>query len=194
MGVNLFKGGSVSLTKKDNNNGLTKIFVGLGWDVAKSGGMFGMFKGEESVDLDASCVLFDANKNQKDVVWFRQLKSKDGSIVHSGDNRTGAGDGDDEVINVDLTRIPEDVQSLVFVINSFLGQTFDKIDNAVCRLVNPANNEELVKYTLSQKGNHTAQIMVQIYRDNGGWSVKAIGEAGSGRTYEQLLPLIKNSI
>ena len=91
------------------------------------GSLFGGGGSNDSIDLDASCIMFDASKQPIDAIWFGQLQSKDGSIVHTGDNRTGAGDGDDEVINVDLSRIPAHVQSLVFTVNSFTGQTFEKL-------------------------------------------------------------------
>lgn len=188
MSVNLTKGSTVSLTKSTDDS-LKKVFLGLGWDVAKKGGgFFGKLLGGDSgsIDLDASCIMYDSNKNIVDSVWFRQLKSKDGSVVHSGDNRTGAGSGDDEVISVDLSQIPSNVQSLVFVINSFTGQNFSQIDNAFCRLVDAPNNKELAKYTLSEKGSHTAQIMAKLYRDGSGWSMKAIGEIANGATWLDL--------
>lgn len=103
MGISLVKGQKISLEKSDGSS-LSKIFLGAGWDVAKKGGLFGMFGGGDgSIDLDASAILFDENNNVVDNVWFAQLKSRDGSIQHSGDNRTGDGDGDDEAIHVDLT-------------------------------------------------------------------------------------------
>jgi tellurium resistance protein TerZ len=125
-----------------------------------------------------------------DTVWFRQLKSKDGSIVHTGDNRTGDGDGDDEQIIVALDKVPANVKSLVFTVSSFTGQTFNAIDNAFCRLVDSSNNNEVARYTLSSQGSHTAQIMAKVYRHNGEWKMHAIGENGNGRTIESLLPQI----
>jgi tellurium resistance protein TerZ len=125
-----------------------------------------------------------------DVVWFRQLKSRDGSIVHTGDNRTGAGEGDDEQIIVELARVPVHVKSLVFTVNSFTGQDFAQVKNAYCRLVNATNQNEVARYDLSVQGAHTAQIMAKLYRHNGDWKMHAIGENGSGRTFDELLPLI----
>ncbi len=168
--------------------------MGLGWDAKKTGGglMKGMFSGgkSDSIDLDASCVLFDDNNKVVDTVWFRQLKSRDGSIVHTGDNRTGDGDGDDEQIIVSLDKIPANVKSLVFTVCSFTGQTFESIENAFCRLVDSSNNNEVARYTLSAQGSHTAQIMAKVYRHNGEWKMHAIGENGNGRTIESLLPQI----
>jgi tellurium resistance protein TerZ len=134
--------------------------------------------------------MFDDANNSVDVVWFRQLKSKDGSIVHTGDNRTGDGDGDDEQIIVDLSRIPGNVKSLVFVVNSFTGQNFSEIENATCRILNGNNNQEIAKYNLSCTGAHSAQVMAKVYRNNGEWKMHAIGENASGRTFEQLMPAI----
>lgn len=193
MAVSLVKGQKISL-EKSGGGSLTKVFMGCGWDTVKTGGLLGrMFGGGDggSIDLDASCILFDENRNVLDTIWFRQLKSRDGSIVHSGDNRTGDGDGDDEVINVDLSRVPPNVKALVFTVNSFTGQTFDKVANAVCRLVDASNNQEVAKLDLSDvKGAHTAVIMAKVYRHNGEWKMHAIGEKANGQTFHDLLPRI----
>jgi tellurium resistance protein TerZ len=186
MSVNLSKGQKISLDK-EAGGALTKVTMGLGWDAIKSKGLFGFGGKSETVDLDASCVLFDEANNPIDTVWFRQLKSKDGSIVHTGDNRTGAGDGDDEQIVVDLSRVPANVKSLVFTVNSFTGQSFEKIENAFCRIMNAADRKEVARYDLSVQGSHTAQIMAKLYRHNGEWKMHAIGENGSGRTIEDLI-------
>ena len=186
MSVNLSKGQKISLDK-EAGGALSKITMGLGWDAIKSKGMFGFGSKTETVDLDASCVMFDDANNAVDTVWFRQLKSKDGSIVHTGDNRTGAGDGDDEQIIVDLSRVPANVKSLVFTVNSFTGQSFAQIQNAFCRIINASDNKEVARYDLSVQGTHTAQIMAKLYRHNGEWKMHAIGENGSGRTIEDLI-------
>jgi hypothetical protein len=108
---------------------ITGSLVQLGCVVL--GGLFGGGgSGGGSIDLDASCIMLDANKQMVDAVWFGQLQSKDSSVQHTGDNRTGAGEGDDEVINVNLSRIPDHVQALVFTVNSFTGQTFATVNNA----------------------------------------------------------------
>ena len=186
MSVNLSKGQKISLDKEAGGT-LTKITMGLGWDAIKSKGLFGFGSKSETVDLDASCVLFDEANNAIDTVWFRQLKSKDGSIVHTGDNRTGAGDGDDEQIIVDLSRVPPNVKSLVFTVNSFTGQSFAQVENAFCRIINASDNKEVARYDLSVQGPHTAQIMTKLYRHNGEWKMHAIGENGNGRTIEDLV-------
>jgi tellurium resistance protein TerZ len=194
MAINLQKGQKISLSK-ESGGALTKVVMGLGWDAKKASvgllkGMFGGGSAGDSIDLDASCVLFDEQNKVVDTVWFRQLKSKDGSIVHTGDNRTGDGDGDDEQIIVALDKVPANVKSLVFTVSSFTGQTFNAIDNAFCRLVDSSNNNEVARYTLSSQGSHTAQIMAKVYRHNGEWKMHAIGENGNGRTIESLLPQI----
>jgi tellurium resistance protein TerZ len=189
MTVNLQKGQKISL-EKEAGGALNQVTMGLGWDAIKKGGFFGFGARTESIDLDASCVMFDEANRPVDVVWFRQLKSRDGSIVHTGDNRTGAGDGDDEQIIVDLERVPGSVKSLVFTVNSFTGQNFSQVENAFCRLVNTANQQEVARYDLSVQGAHTAQIMAKLYRHNGEWKMHAIGENGSGRTFDDLMPLM----
>jgi tellurium resistance protein TerZ len=193
MAINLQKGQKISLSKESGGS-LSKVVMGLGWDAKKTGGSLlkGMFGGGggDSIDLDASCVLFDEQNKVVDTVWFRQLKSRDGSIVHTGDNRTGDGDGDDEQIIVALDKVPANVKALVFTVSSFTGQTFNAIENAFCRLVDSSNNNEVARYTLSAQGSHTAQIMAKVYRHNGEWKMHAIGENGNGRTIESLLPQI----
>ena len=186
MSVSLSKGQKISLDKEAGST-LTKITMGLGWDAIKSKGLFGFGSKTETVDLDASCVMFDEANNAIDTVWFRQLKSKDGSITHTGDNRTGAGDGDDEQIIVDLSRVPANVKSLVFTVNSFTGQSFAQIENAFCRIINAADSKEVARYDLSVQGTHTAQIMTKLYRHNNEWKMHAIGENGNGRTIEDLV-------
>lgn len=196
MPISLAKGQKISLAKEAGGASLSRIIMGVGWDMtqAKSGGFFGgVFggkSGSESIDLDASCVLFDEQKQPVDVVYFGQLSSKDGSIRHSGDNLTGEGEGDDERITVELERIPTSVKTLVFTVSSFRGQTFDKVANAFCRIVNAANNQEIARYTLSSQGTHTAQIMAKLYHHNGEWKMAALGECCMGRTFQDMMPSI----
>lgn len=189
MGISLVKGQKISLEKSDGSS-LSKVFLGAGWDVAKGGGLFGLFGGGGSIDLDASAILFDANKNVVDNIWFAQLRSRDGSIQHSGDNLTGEGDGDDEKIHVDLTRVPPQVTSIVFTISSFRGQTFAKVENAFCRLVDDTSNVEIAKYNLTAQGDYTALIMAKIYRHNGAWKLSALGESCHGKTIQDMIPAI----
>jgi tellurium resistance protein TerZ len=190
MAVNLQKGQKISL-EKEAGGALSRVTMGLGWDVAQKKGFFGFGGGKgDSIDLDASVVMFDEANRPVDVVWFRQLKSRDGSILHTGDNRTGAGDGDDEQIIVDLRTVPASVKSLVFTVNSFTGQNFSTVENAFCRIFDTNSNKEIARYDLSVQGSHTAQIMAKLYRHNGEWKMHAIGENGSGRTFDDLMPLI----
>jgi tellurium resistance protein TerZ len=189
MLVNLVKGQKISL-EKESGATLTRVVMGLGWDAVKKKGIFG-FGGSQQIDLDASCILFDEKGNVIDTVWFRQLQSKDGSIIHTGDNLTGEGEGDDEQIIVDLIGVPANVKSLVFVVNSFTGQSFSQIENAFCRLVNHSDGRDIARYDLSCQGNHTAQVMVKIYRHNNEWKMHAIGENASGQTFNDLIPLIR---
>lgn len=196
MPISLAKGQKISLAKEAGKASLSQVIMGVGWDMAqpKSGGFLSaMFRGNnapESIDLDASCILFDDQNQPVDVVFFGQLSSKDGSIRHTGDNRTGEGDGDDEQIIVDLERIPASIKTLVFTVSSFRGQTFDQVSNAFCRIVNSADSKEIAKYTLSSQGSHTAQIMAKLYRHSGDWKMAALGENCTGRTFQDMLPSI----
>ncbi|MBO2459615.1 TerD family protein [Actinomadura violacea] len=188
MTISLQKGQKVSLAKPGGGT-LTRVRMGLGWDAVAKKGLFGKGKAQ-SIDLDASCLLFDAAGNLADSVWFRQLRSKDGSVQHTGDNLTGAGEGDDEVINVDLQGVPANVVQLVFTVNSFTGQDFSQIENAFCRLVDEATGQEIARYDLSGAGQHNAQIMAKVSRDGQGWSMTAIGATATGRTFQHLLPAV----
>lgn len=187
MSVNLSKGQKLSLQKSSGAT-LTRVRMGLGWDAVKKRGLFG--RKDQEIDLDASGLLFDASKKLVDVVWFNQLQSRDGSVTHTGDNRTGAGDGDDESIVVDLTRVPPTVTTVVFTVNSFTGQDFTQIESAFCRLIDETDGSEVARYDLSGSGTHNAQIMAKVTREGAGWAMTAIGQSASGRTFDQLLPAV----
>ena len=189
MAVNLQKGQKISLNK-EAGSALTQVVMGLGWDAAKKKGFLGFGGGSQDVDLDASCLMFDAGGVLVDAVWFRQLRSKDGSIEHTGDNRTGDGTGDDEQIKVALERVPAQVTSLVFTVNCFTGQDFSQVENAFCRILDGRTQQEIARYDLSVQGKHNAQIMAKLYRHNDEWKMHAIGENGQGRTFESLMPQI----
>ncbi|GAB1340354.1 TerD family protein [Streptomyces sp. E-15] len=190
MSVNLTKGQQISLNKSDGT-ALTAVRMGLGWQAAQRKGFLAKLAGTREIDLDASALLF-AGGQLADVVFFQHLLSQDGSVRHLGDNLTGgAGAGsDDEVILVDLGRSPGHVDNVVFVVNSFTGQSFAEVQNAFCRLVDENSGQELARYTLSGGGAYTAQIMAALHRTGGGWQLKAIGEPADGRTFEDLLPAI----
>ena len=154
MSVNLQKGQKISLSKEGGGD-LSSVVMGLGWDAMAKKGLFGFSGGTQEIDLDASCLLFDENRSLLDSVWFRQLRSRDGSIQHTGDNRTGDGDGDDEQIIVNLNSVPANVKSLIFTVNSFTGQDFSQVKNAYCRLVDKTTGKEIARYDLSVQGTHS---------------------------------------
>lgn len=188
MTISLQKGQRVSLAKRGGGS-LSLVRMGLGWDAVRKRGLFG--SRSQSIDLDASALLFDAAGGLVDAVWFRQLRSRDGSVQHTGDNLTGAGDGDDESVLVDLARLPASITQIVFTVNSFTGQDFSQIENAFCRLVDETTNEELARYELSGSGQHNAQIMAKVGRAaDGGWTMTAIGAIATGRTFQDLLPAV----
>ena len=191
MSVSLQKSASVSLSK-EAGEGLTKITLGVGWDVAKSGGFLGglLGGGGGSIDLDASCIVFNATNRVIDTVWFGQLMSKDGSIRHSGDNLTGEGSGDDESIVIDLSKLPLEIETLVFTVNSFRGQTFDKVQNAFGRVIDARSNRELARFDISDSGSHTGMVLASVTRNGGQWTFKAIGERANGRTVQDLAGLV----
>jgi len=188
MSINLQKGQKVDLTK--GNPGLKRIMVGLGWDEAPTqspGILGGLFSGQkQDIDCDASVFLLSAStgklKGIADVVYFGNLKHTCGAVTHMGDNLTGAGEGDDEQILVDLSKFPASFGKLVFVVNIYEAakrkQHFGMIRNAFIRLVDAEKNVELCKYNLSENYNNmTAMIFGEIYLHQGEWKFSAIGEA-----------------
>lgn len=182
MAVSLQKGQKVSLTK--DNAGLNKIIVGLGWDEAKrSKGLFS-FKPQQAIDCDASVILLTNGKlaaPKEDIVFFGNLRHKSGAIQHMGDNLTGAGDGDDEQIVIDLAAVPSQYDRIVVVVNIYQAvprhQHFGMIENAFCRVVDGRNNQELCRYNLTENySGMTSMIFGEVYRHNGEWKFNAIGQ------------------
>jgi len=190
MSVSLTKGQGVSLQKQDGSQ-LSLVRMGLGWDPIKKRGLFG--SRELEVDLDASAVMF-AGQQPVDVAFFNHLRSNDGSVVHTGDNRTGAGDGDDESIMVDLPRVPAHIDTIFLTVTSYEGHTFEQIENAFCRLVDETNGQELARYTLTGGYPAKAMIMVKLVRSANGWGMQAIGEAADGRTALDLVPHLQRMV
>ncbi len=197
MAINLQKGQRISL-EKEAGRSLSRVVMGLGWGMkqVQSRGFLGFGAGERqmAVDLDASCLLFDASGNLVDTVWFRQLKSRCGSIRHSGDDRSGGGESgtENERIAINLNQVPATVQALIFTVNSFSGEDFTGIPNAFCRLVDETNDGEIARFDLSlEGGQHTGLIMTKLYRHNNEWKMQAIGEQADGRTFHDLLPALR---
>lgn len=177
--VSLAKGQSVSLVKTGAPP-LTRVRMGLGWDPAQHG---------KSIDLDASCILFDERGKDVDKVWFMSKKGARGAVRHSGDNLTGHGEGDDETILVDLGALPGNVVTLIFTVNSFQGQTFIEVRNAYCRLYDDLTGQELVRFDLSDSKPSTGLVMCRVQRDRGAptWSMTAIGEFHDGKTVRAMV-------
>lgn len=180
MAINLKKGQRISLTKEDPS--LKQIMCGLGWDVApKTGGLFGTNK---QFDLDSSVICLNTDKkltDVKNIIYFGNLRHSSSAIAHQGDNLTGAGEGDDEIINIDLPLIPADIAYLVFAINIYKcnerKQDFSMVDNAFVRMVNRTSNKELARYNLSGRSYQgmTGMILAEVYRYNDDWKMAAVG-------------------
>ena len=195
--VSLLKNQTVSLAKTSGSE-LTRIAVGLGWDpVKKKAGLFGgLFGGgSDSIDLDASVVMLDANANSIDIVWFRKLSSNCGSLHHRGDNLTGEGEGDDEVIDIKLTSLSSNVKYLAVTVNSFRSQTFNEVDNAFCRIFNTANRDkEICNYKLKEQGPHTGVLIASLMRNGSDWEFTAHGIPCNGNTVEAMIPTIRQAL
>lgn len=173
MTVTLAKGGNVSLSKAAPN--LTQIMVGLGWDARSTTGA--------PFDLDASALLCGSGRVLGDeyFVFYNNLKSPEGSVEHTGDNLTGEGEGDDESLLVDLSQVPEQVDKIVFPVSiheaDLRGQSFGQVSNAFIRIVNQADGSELARYDLSEDASsETAMIFGEVYRHNGEWKFRAVGQ------------------
>ncbi|WP_375479527.1 TerD family protein [uncultured Jatrophihabitans sp.] len=177
MSVSLTKGGNVSLTKEAP--GMTDVLVGLGWDARTTTGT--------DFDLDASAILVKSDGkalSDKHFIFFNNLTSPDGSVEHTGDNLTGEGDGDDEAIRVDLTKVPADVDKIVFPVSiyegSSRGQGFGQVRNAFIRIVNQGSNAEVARYDLTEDAStETAMLFGELYRNGPEWKFRAVGQGYS---------------
>ena len=179
MGINLSKGQKVDLTK--GNPGLKNIMVGLGWDV-------NAFDSGADFDLDAAAFMLGADgrcPSEKEFVFYGNLKHTSGSVNHMGDNLTGEGDGDDEQIQIDLSKIPANIEKVAFTVTIYDAdqrkQNFGQVSNAFIRIVDESNNAELIRYDLGEDFSiETAVVVGELYRNNGEWKFNAIGSGFQG--------------
>ena len=179
MPINLSKGQKVDLTK--GNPGLTKIMVGLGWDV-------NAFDSGSAFDLDAAAFLLGANgkcPTERDFIFYGNLKHSTGAVEHMGDNLTGEGDGDDEQIKVDLSRLPDNVTRVAFTVTIYEAeerrQNFGQVNNAFIRIYDETNGQELLRYDLGEDFSiETAAVFGELYKNNGEWKFNAIGSGYQG--------------
>ena len=185
MSVSLQKGQKVSLSKE--NAGLSQVIAGLGWDEVKRARK-GLFAPKpQPIDCDASALLLRNGKlvDKADIIYFGNLRHKSGTVQHMGDNLTGAGDGDDEQIVIDLANLPAEYDRIVLVVNIYQAvqrqQHFGLIENAFIRIVDAKTNQEMCKYNLTEDySGMTAMIFGEIYRHNGEWKFNAIGSGFQG--------------
>ncbi|MFJ7935841.1 TerD family protein [Sporosarcina sp. NPDC096371] len=180
MGViSLAKGQKVDLTK--TNPGLSKVVVGLGWDVNK-------YDGSQDFDLDASIFLLDANgkvSGGQDFVFYNNTTGANGAVIHSGDNLTGDGDGDDEQVKIAIKDIPANIEKVSFAVTihdaEARNQNFGMVSNAFIRIVNEDSNSELIRYDLGEDFSiETAVVVGELYRHNGEWKFSAVGSGYQG--------------
>jgi tellurium resistance protein TerD len=179
MAVNLSKGQKVELTK--TNPGLTKILVGLGWDTNKYDGGF-------AFDLDAAAFLLGESgkvASDADFVFYGNMEHASGAVKHTGDNLTGEGEGDDEQLLIDLSKVPAEIARIDFTVTIYEAeerrQNFGQVSNAFIRIVNELSNEELIRYDLGEDYSiETAVIIAEIYRNGAEWKVNAIGSGFAG--------------
>lgn len=178
MAISLNKGGNISLSKTDPN--LKNIIVGLGWDARPTDGA--------DFDLDASAFMVKDDgkvRSDSDFIFYNQMRSTCGSVEHTGDNRTGAGDGDDEALIVLLDKVPMDIQKIAFTVTihdaDMRKQNFGQVSNAFVRIVNKETNNEVARYDLSEDASiETAMIFGEIYRHSGEWKFRAVGQGYAG--------------
>ena len=177
MAISLNKGGRLSLSKE--SPGLSRILVGLGWDARATDGA--------DFDLDASAFLLNASgkaRSEADFIFYNQLRSKCGAVEHTGDNLTGAGDGDDEVIKVDLNKVSAEVDKIAFTVTIHEAearrQNFGQVGSAYIRIVNADDNVEIARYDLVEDAStETAMIFGELYRHSGEWRFTAVGQGYS---------------
>ncbi|MCB9427161.1 MAG: TerD family protein [Flavobacteriales bacterium] len=201
MAINLQKGQKINL-KKDNGSTLQNICVGVNWGAIEKKGWFGGTS-KEAVDLDASCVLYDSSKNAIDVIYFGSLKSKDGSIKHSGDDLTGDMDGDDgldnEIITVDFSKLSSNIEHVAFVLNSFRGHDFGTIPFASIRIYEgtPTRvNEVFATYNIAKGegfAGHVSMVMGVFYKRNNEWKFNAIGEPTRDKKLEETIKTVQQN-
>lgn len=177
MTLDLTKGQSIDLTK--SNPSLDKVAFACGWDAPEKSA------DGSNYDIDLSMLMLDKDgkllgRDSKSIIFFNNLKSKDGSITHAGDNLTGAGDGDDETVNINLASVPAECDQIVGVINIYQAkarkQHFGQVKNAFARMYNKDGNAELCKFTISGENDKTSLTVARLYRKDGGWSFEATGE------------------
>lgn len=200
MAINLQKGQRINL-EKSNGSKLQNICVGINWGAIEKKGWFGGTS-KEAVDLDASCALYDDNKNLLEIIYFGQLRSKDGSISHSGDDLTGDMGGDDgldnEIITVDFSRLNPACSHVAFVLNSFQGHDFGTIPFASIRIYEgtPTRvNEVFATFDIANGSGfagHVSMVMGVFYRKNGEWKFNAIGEPTKDRKLEDTVRTVTN--
>ncbi|WP_045462401.1 TerD family protein [Vibrio hyugaensis] len=191
MSINLSKNSTISLTKEVEK--LSKLTVGLGWDVAKSKGFFASIFSSNSIDLDASCLLIDERHDVLDSVWFGQLKSKCQSVIHQGDNLTGEGEGDDEQVCIDLNKLPSSVKYIAVTVNSFRGQTFDRVENAFCRVLDQSSRE-ICRFTLNEQGSHTGIFIGLLSREGKEWNFSTKGITTNGNSVNKIANTVIQNI
>ena len=178
MAISLNKGGNLSLSKTDPN--LTHVLVGLGWDARSTDGV--------DFDLDASAFLLTESgkvRGESDFIFYNQTRSPEGSVEHTGDNRTGDGDGDDESVKIDLSKVPAEIQKIAITVTihdgESRGQNFGQVQNAFIRIVNDQSNTEIVRFDLNEDySTETAMIFGELYRHSGEWKFRAVGQGYTG--------------
>ncbi|WP_107655495.1 TerD family protein [Nocardia suismassiliense] len=177
--------------RDDNRGGLDYVSMALGWDpVPQSRWLAG---GAKEIDLNASALLY-AENNIVDVVYHEQLMSRDGSVRHLGDSTTGEGNGDNEIITVDLTRMAPEVTGVLFLVTCYTGQSFDQIENAFCRIVDGVSDVEIARYDLSSAGSYTGLILGKLTRSGNAWQFDAIGEGISARHPAEAVSQLRTSV
>ena len=169
--IELTAGQEMALATEDGQP-LTQLRMGVGWNKERTAGFIGT--GAPDIDLDASAVQF-ASEQLFDIAFYNNLQTRDGSVVHLGDNKTGRGEGDDEVITVDLTRVYQKVDTIVFLVSSYQGHSLEWVSQAYCRLADEGD-VELARFRLTQGVPQTGLVMAKIFRDGEQWKLRAIGE------------------
>ena len=197
MSVNFKKNQEVSLNELGGSSPI--LVFGISWDNKTKDGIISKITGEKyDADLDLSCVMYDNNNDRIDCIWYAQLRSKCGSIRHKGDETIGEKEVDDETVSIDLNNLNENAKTLIFVISSFAGDTFDHVDGAYWHLFDGQTKREIGRYVFSPKDKSSAKIVMRLQKTEteglSEWRIKALDEEATGHNVQEIFPEIRSLI
>lgn len=173
---------------------ISQLVFGAAWQGKKLGLIRKIMKTDKPIDLDFSCIMYDDDGQTHDTIWYANLKSRDGSIWHNGDDTTGEAEGLDEAITLNMHAIPDEVETIFFVISSFEGEQFSNCSQCEVQIQNAAGNTPLAKYIIRTDNEKSARIMLRMKRKEGDWEIKAIGKVAEGKNIQDLYGTLRREL